>query len=226
MFDGFDGKSILITGGTGSFGQLAVETLLTRYSPKRVIIYSRDEFKQFEIQQRLQHPALRFFIGDVRDAQRTTQAMYEVDYVIHAAALKQVPTAEYNPQECVRTNIQGAENVINAAIANRVKRVVALSTDKAANPVNLYGATKLVSDKLFTASNNLVGDRPTRFAVVRYGNVVGFDVDNQALQLHGGYGYLKDYPLERIVRDLRVHQILEGTNEIMRVIIARELMRS
>ncbi|MEB3244743.1 MAG: UDP-N-acetylglucosamine 4,6-dehydratase (inverting) [Vampirovibrionales bacterium] len=183
-FNGFDGKSILITGGTGSFGQLAIETILRDYAPRRVIVFSRDEFKQFEMQQKFANlpslqnapeklAALRFFIGDVRDAQRLQQAMYGVDYVIHAAALKQVPAAEYNPQECVRTNIQGAENVINAAIANGVQKVVALSTDKAANPINLYGATKLVSDKLFTASNSLVGDRPTRFAVVRYGNVVG-----------------------------------------------------
>ncbi|BEU86825.1 UDP-N-acetylglucosamine 4,6-dehydratase (inverting) [Selenomonas sp. TAMA-11512] len=169
----FDGKTILITGGTGSFGKKFIEILLSKYSPKKVIVYSRDELKQFEMQQVFNAPCMRYFIGDVRDEKRISMAMYKVDYVVHAAALKQVPAAEYNPMECIKTNINGAQNVINAAIASGVKKVIALSTDKAANPINLYGATKLASDKLFTAANNLVGDRETRFAVVRYGNVVG-----------------------------------------------------
>jgi len=169
----FDNQVILITGGTGSFGQRYTETLLKRYKPKKIIIYSRDELKQSEMQQQFDAPCMRYFIGDVRDRERLTRAMYGVDYVIHAAALKQVPAAEYNPIECIRTNVDGAENVVFAAIDNRVKRVIALSTDKAANPINLYGATKLCSDKLFVAGNNMTGDRPTRFAVVRYGNVVG-----------------------------------------------------
>ncbi len=169
----FDNSTILITGGTGSFGKKTIETLLARYKPKKIIVFSRDEYKQFVMQQTYNSPVMRYFIGDVRDAARVNQAFDGVDYVIHAAAMKQVPTAEYNPMECVKTNVQGAENVINAAIANGVKRVIALSTDKAANPVNLYGATKLVSDKLFVAGNNVVGSRETRFAVVRYGNVAG-----------------------------------------------------
>ena len=169
----FDGKSILITGGTGSFGRHCVGELLKRYQPKRVIIYSRDEFKQYEMQQIYNSSPMRYFIGDVRDAERLGMAMRSVDYVIHAAALKQVPAAEYNPMEFVKTNINGAENVYKVAMANDVEKVVALSTDKAANPINLYGATKLVSDKVFVAANNLVGERKTRFSVVRYGNVVG-----------------------------------------------------
>ncbi len=170
----FDGASILITGGTGSFGRKYTETILRKYKPRKIIIYSRDELKQFQMQQEFQQDCMRFFIGDVRDRDRLTMAMNGVDFVIHAAALKQVPAAEYNPMECIKTNINGAENVIHAALANNVKKIIALSTDKAANPINLYGATKLCSDKLFVAANNLVGnDRPTRFAVVRYGNVVG-----------------------------------------------------
>ncbi|MGI2259532.1 UDP-N-acetylglucosamine 4,6-dehydratase (inverting) [Shewanella sp. GXUN23E] len=169
----FDNKSILITGGTGSFGQKYTKTLLERYNPKRLIILSRDELKQFEMQQKYHAPCMRYFIGDVRDGDRLKQAFSGVDYVIHAAALKQVPAAEYNPMECIKTNINGAENVIQAAIANNVKKVIALSTDKAANPINLYGATKLASDKLFVAANNMVGQGQTRFAAVRYGNVVG-----------------------------------------------------
>ena len=168
----FDDKTILITGGSGSFGKAAIRTILTRYKPKKLIVFSRDEFKQFEMQQEFTAPVMRYFIGDVRDAQRLHRAMDGVDFVIHAAALKQVPAAEYNPIECVKTNVHGAENVINAAIDANVEKVIALSTDKAANPVNLYGATKLVSDKLFVAGNSLVGNRKTRFAVVRYGNVV------------------------------------------------------
>ncbi|GAA5213909.1 UDP-N-acetylglucosamine 4,6-dehydratase (inverting) [Corallincola platygyrae] len=168
----FDGKSILITGGTGSFGKKYVKTLLERYSPKKIIIYSRDELKQYEMQQVFNAPCMRYFIGDVRDKERLIRAMNGVDYVIHAAALKQVPAAEYNPMECIKTNINGAENVIDAALANNVEKVIALSTDKAANPVNLYGATKLCSDKLFVAANNMSGGHKTGFAVVRYGNVV------------------------------------------------------
>ena len=169
----FDGKSILITGGTGSFGKKFIEILLKKYHPKRVIVYSRDELKQFEMQQRFNDECMRYFIGDVRDEARLRIAMYQVDYVVHAAALKQVPASEYNPMECIKTNVGGAQNVINAAIECGVKKVIALSTDKAANPINLYGATKLCSDKLFTAANALAGDRPTRFSVTRYGNVVG-----------------------------------------------------
>ena len=169
----FDDKAILITGGTGSFGRQCTRTLLERYRPRKIIIYSRDELKQFEMQQDFPSERMRFFLGDVRDADRMVQAMSGVDYVIHAAALKQVPAAEYNPMECVKTNIHGAQNVIQAALANEVEKVIALSTDKAANPINLYGATKLVSDKLFVAANNVTGGLRTRFAVVRYGNVVG-----------------------------------------------------
>lgn len=169
----FTGKSVLITGGTGSFGKQYVETLLRDYRPKKVIIYSRDELKQFEMAQQFPQSCMRYFIGDVRDRDRLVQAMNGVDFVIHAAALKQVPAAEYNPMECIKTNIHGAENVIHAALANDVEKVIALSTDKAANPINLYGATKLVSDKLFVAANNVTGGYRTRFAAVRYGNVVG-----------------------------------------------------
>lgn len=169
----FNDKSILITGGTGSFGKRYTETLLSQYQPKKIIIYSRDELKQFEMSQIFSQLCMRYFIGDVRDRDRLVQAMNGVDYVIHAAALKQVPAAEYNPMECVKTNIHGAENVIHAALANNVSKVIALSTDKAASPINLYGATKLVSDKLFVAANNIAGSHKTRFSVVRYGNVVG-----------------------------------------------------
>ena len=169
----FDGQTILITGGTGSFGKKYTETLLNRYKPKKIIIFSRDELKQFEMQQVYNAECMRYFIGDVRDKERLLQACKGVDYIIHAAAMKQVPAAEYNPTECIKTNIDGAENVIRAAIDNGVKKVIALSTDKAANPVNLYGATKLCSDKLFVAANNMVGGEVPRFSVVRYGNVVG-----------------------------------------------------
>jgi UDP-N-acetylglucosamine 4,6-dehydratase len=169
-----NGASVLITGGTGSFGRKAVNLFLQRYQPRKIIIYSRDELKQFEMQQEFHASCMRYFIGDVRDGERLKLAMRGVDYVIHAAALKQVPAAEYNPMECIKTNILGGQNVIDAALHNQVKKVIALSTDKAAGPINLYGATKLVSDKLFTAANHLVGeDRPTRFSVVRYGNVAG-----------------------------------------------------
>ncbi len=169
----FDNKSILITGGTGSFGRAFVARLLATCQPKKLIIYSRDELKQYEMQQEFDQSCMRYFIGDVRDAERLKAAMRDVDFVIHAAALKQVPAAEYNPNECIKTNIMGAQNVIDAAIENNVRKVIALSTDKAANPVNLYGATKLASDKLFVAANNISGANGPRFAVVRYGNVVG-----------------------------------------------------
>ncbi|MGL4498229.1 MAG: UDP-N-acetylglucosamine 4,6-dehydratase (inverting), partial [Planktothrix sp.] len=169
----FDGKSILITGGTGSFGKHCVSNLLANYQPQKIIIYSRDELKQYEMAQAFPQDSMRFFIGDVRDRDRLTLSMRNVDYVIHAAALKHVPIAEYNPMECIKTNINGASNVIDAALACGVEKVIALSTDKAANPINLYGATKLASDKLFVAANNVVGELKTRFSVVRYGNVVG-----------------------------------------------------
>lgn len=169
----FNEKSILITGGTGSFGKQYIKTILERYHPRKLIVYSRDELKQFEMEQEFHQSCMRYFIGDVRDRDRLVQAMNGVDFVIHAAALKQVPAAEYNPMECIKTNIHGAENVIQAALANNVEKVIALSTDKAANPINLYGATKLASDKLFVAANNIAGGHKTRFAVVRYGNVVG-----------------------------------------------------
>jgi UDP-N-acetylglucosamine 4,6-dehydratase len=169
----FNNKSILITGGTGSFGKQCIKTMLQRYQPRRIVVYSRDELKQFEMAQEFNAPCMRYFIGDVRDGERLKQAMQGIDYVIHAAALKQVPAAEYNPMECIKTNIQGAQNVIAACFATDVQKVIALSTDKAANPVNLYGATKLVSDKLFVAANNTTGSQKIRFSVVRYGNVVG-----------------------------------------------------
>jgi UDP-N-acetylglucosamine 4,6-dehydratase len=169
----FNDKSILITGGTGSFGRRYVKTILARYKPKRLVVYSRDELKQYEMQQEVSSTALRYFIGDVRDGERLRQAMRGIDFVIHAAALKQVPAAEYNPMECIKTNVHGAEHVIAAALENEVEKVIALSTDKAASPVNLYGATKLVSDKLFVAANNIAGGHRTCFSVVRYGNVVG-----------------------------------------------------
>ena len=175
-----DGKVILVTGGTGSFGRRFVETVLCRYDPRKLIVYSRDELKQSEMQLELRErfddetmARMRFFLGDVRDRARLTLALRGVDIVIHAAALKQVPAAEYNPSECIATNVMGAENVVWACLTNRVRHVIALSTDKACNPINLYGATKLASDKTFVAANNLSGDIGTRFSVVRYGNVVG-----------------------------------------------------
>lgn len=171
-----DGRIILVTGGTGSFGKKCVRTLLDHHSPKKVIVFSRDELKQFEMAQDFpedKYPQLRFFIGDVRDKERLYRAFHGVDIVIHAAAMKQVPAAEYNPFEAIKTNIIGAQNIIDAAIDSGVRRVVALSTDKAASPANLYGATKLCSDKLFIAGNSYSSARETRFSVVRYGNVVG-----------------------------------------------------
>jgi UDP-N-acetylglucosamine 4,6-dehydratase len=169
----FENKSILITGGTGSFGSAFIRHVLHAYKAKRLVVYSRDELKQYELRQNLgENSAVRYFIGDVREKTRLVEAMKGVDLVIHAAALKQIPVAEYNPMECIKTNIHGAENVIQAAIQNKVEKVIALSTDKAANPINLYGATKLASDKLFVAANNISGGL-SRFSVVRYGNVVG-----------------------------------------------------
>jgi len=170
----FNGKSVLITGGTGSFGYAYAKTLLSRYNIKRLVVFSRDELKQYDMMEYFKDhtEVMRFFIGDVRDKDRLIDAMQNIDIVIHAAAIKQVPAAEYNPMECIKTNIHGAENVIKAALANDVGKVIALSTDKAANPINLYGATKLASDKLFVAANNMSGGR-TKFSVVRYGNVVG-----------------------------------------------------
>jgi len=175
-----DGKVILVTGGTGSFGRRFVETVLTEANPRKLIVFSRDELKQSEMQADLAErfgpekmAAMRFFLGDVRDRERLILASRGVDVVIHAAAMKQVPAAEYNPSECIHTNVLGAENVVWACLTNRIRQVVALSTDKACNPINLYGATKLASDKTFVAANNLSGDIGTRFSVVRYGNVVG-----------------------------------------------------
>ena len=169
----FNNSTIIITGGTGSFGKKYTQIILEKYKPKKIIIFSRDELKQFEMQQIFNDSCMRYFIGDVRDLTRVEEAMEGVDYVIHAAAMKQVPAAEYNPMECIKTNIYGAENVIKASIKNNVKKVIALSTDKAANPINLYGATKLASDKLFVSANNMVGGKEVQFSVVRYGNVVG-----------------------------------------------------
>jgi UDP-N-acetylglucosamine 4,6-dehydratase len=169
-------KSVLVTGGTGSFGKHFVKTVIENYKPRRLVVYSRDELKQYEMQQLFpteQHAFMRYFIGDVRDRDRLDMALNGIDYVVHAAALKQVPTAEYNPFECIRTNVFGAENLVYAALRRNVRKVIALSTDKAANPVNLYGASKLASDKIFVAANNLSGADGTRFAVVRYGNVFG-----------------------------------------------------
>ena len=173
----FDNKSILITGGTGSFGRAFVRTVLAKYpGVRRLVVYSRDELKQFEMSQELspqRHKALRYFIGDVRDQDRLRRALEGIDTVVHAAALKQVPAAEYNPFECIKTNVLGAQNMIEACLDSGVRNVVALSTDKAAAPINLYGATKLCSDKLFTAANNIIGLRDLRLSVVRYGNVMG-----------------------------------------------------
>jgi len=168
-----DGSSILVTGGTGSFGQVFVRRLFAKHRPNRVVVYSRDELKQFEMAQHFTQDELRFFIGDVRDLPRLERALKGIDLVVHAAALKQVPAAEYNPIECIKTNVIGAENVINACLNEGVRKVIALSTDKAVSPINLYGASKLCSDKLFIAANHLAGKGGTRFSVVRYGNVIG-----------------------------------------------------
>ena len=174
--DFFNNKSILITGGTGSFGNEIVKTLLDNFSPKKIIIFSRDEFKQSEMRKKFseeKYPCLRYFIGDIRDKDRLLEAFNKVDIIFHAAALKQVPALEYNPSEAIKTNIYGAENVIKAAIVNNVKQVIAISTDKAVSPTNLYGATKLCFEKLFIAANNIVGEGDTKFSVIRYGNVFG-----------------------------------------------------
>ncbi|MGR3219389.1 MAG: UDP-N-acetylglucosamine 4,6-dehydratase (inverting) [Candidatus Anammoxibacter sp.] len=168
-----DNKTILITGGTGSFGRKFTEIVFARYKPKKLIIFSRDEFKQYEMQQSFIRPEIRFFIGDVRDKSRLYRALEGVDYVVHAAALKHVPTAEYNPFEVIKTNVLGAQNVIDVSIDVGVTQVIALSTDKAASPINLYGASKLCSDKLFISGNSYAGKKATRFSVVRYGNVIG-----------------------------------------------------
>jgi len=169
----FNQKTILITGGTGSFGKQFVKTILQLYKPHKIIIYSRDELKQYEMAQKYNDNCMRYFIGDVRDLPRLQKAMRGVDYVVHAAALKHVPIAEYNPMECIKTNVIGAQNVIDACLENNVKKIIALSTDKAASPANLYGASKLLSDKLFVAANNLTGTQEIQFSVVRYGNVLG-----------------------------------------------------
>jgi UDP-N-acetylglucosamine 4,6-dehydratase len=171
-----DNASVFISGGTGSFGKMMVRTLLTRHKLRRLVVFSRDELKQYDMAQEFpleKHRCLRYFIGDVRDPGRLEMALRDIDYVIHAAALKQVPTAEYNPFECINTNVYGAENIVRAVLRSDVKKVVALSTDKAASPINLYGASKLASDKIFVAANNLSGSKRVLFSVVRYGNVVG-----------------------------------------------------
>ena len=174
MISSLKNKSILITGGTGSFGEKCIGVLLKKYKPKKVVVFSRDELKQYELSKKYDESKfpIRFFIGDIRDKSRLYRACSNIDFVVHAAAMKRVTAAEYNPNECIETNVIGAQNIIDAAIDNNVKKVIALSTDKAANPVNLYGATKLCSDKLFVSANNLVGEKNTRFAVVRYGNVI------------------------------------------------------
>ena len=176
MVDILKNKTVLITGGTGSFGKVFIRTILKNHRPKRLVVFSRDELKQYELAKEISEskfPCIRYFLGDVRDRDRLIRALSGIDVVVHAAAMKHVPAAEYNPTECIATNIIGAQNIIDAAIINKVKLVIALSTDKAANPVNLYGASKLCSDKLFIAANNLSGKHKTRFSIVRYGNVLG-----------------------------------------------------
>ena len=173
MNDIFKNKKILITGGTGSFGKKFIETLLKNSSPSRVVIYSRDEQKQYQLEKKLKSSKIRFFVGDVRDKNRILSASKDIDIVIHAAAMKHVDIAEYNPMEAIKTNILGAQNVIEASLENNIKKVIALSTDKASSPINLYGATKLTSDKLFVAANNFKGKNKIKFSVVRYGNVMG-----------------------------------------------------
>ena len=201
----FNNKIIFISGGTGSFGNKFIEIVLKKYKPKKIIVYSRDEYKQFLMQKKypeIKYPMLRFLIGDVRDRERLVVAVKDVDYIVHAAALKQVPAAEYNPMEFVKTNIHGAENIIHAAIAQKVKKVIALSTDKAANPINFYGATKFASDKLFLAANNIVGAQKTSFSVVRYGNVVGsrgsvFEVFNELIKKNNKFLPITDIKMTR-----------------------------
>jgi len=198
----FKDKDILITGGTGSFGKEFINILLKYTKPRKIIVYSRDEFKQHQMSQSFNHPCMRYFIGDVRDSDRIEYALRDVDYVIHAAALKHVPIAEYNPMECIKTNIYGAENVINASLKNNVRNVIALSTDKAVNPINLYGATKLASDKLFVAANNFSGGYRTKFSVVRYGNVVGsrgsvFNIFRDNIAQNSGFFKITDPEMTR-----------------------------
>ena len=172
VYNNLKKKSFLITGGTGSFGQKFIKTLTDKYNPKRVVVYSRDEDKQYKMSQTFNQKCMRYFLGDVRDSERLIEATRDIDIIVHAAALKHVPSSEYNPLECIKTNIDGAKNVINAALRYNVKKIIALSTDKAANPINLYGATKLVSDKSFVSANNISGKRKSIFSIVRYGNVV------------------------------------------------------
>ncbi len=169
----FNGKSILVTGGTGSFGKKFIQIILEKYKPHKLIVFSRDELKQYEMQQVFNQPCMRYFIGDVRDEDRLSMAMNGVDYVVHSAALKHVPVCEYNPFEAVKTNILGGQNVVKAALKNKVKKVIALSTDKAVSPANLYGATKLAMEKVILAANAYSGTQDTSFSLVRYGNVVG-----------------------------------------------------
>jgi len=216
-----DDKSILVTGGTGSFGRRFVRTVLERYRPRRLIVYSRDELKQFEMQQEFpdsRHPCMRYFIGDVRDLPRLRMAFEGVDTVIHAAALKQVPAAEYNPFEAIKTNILGGQNVIDAALASGVRQVIALSTDKAAAPTNLYGATKLCSDKLFVAANNYSGSHDIRFSVVRYGNVMGSRVSVVALSLTRQKTGVLPVTAERMTRFIITIQ--QGVDFVLRCLSA------
>jgi UDP-N-acetylglucosamine 4,6-dehydratase len=212
----FNNKTVLVTGGTGSFGKKFIQTVFEQYKPKKVIVYSRDELKQYEMSQKFDSPEMRYFIGDVRDLTRLKQAMRGVDYVVHAAALKHVPIAEYNPMECIKTNIHGAENVIAASLENEVSKVIALSTDKAASPINLYGATKLVSDKLFVAANNVTGGHRTRFSVVRYGNVVG----SRGSVVPFFHKLLKDNVAELPITDVRMTRfwitLQQGVNFVIK----------
>ncbi len=202
-------KSVLITGGTGTLGRGLVRRLLDQYKFKKIVVFSRDELKQFEMQKEFNDPCMRYFLGDVRDVERLKQATRGIDIIIHAAALKQIPTAEYNPIECIKTNIHGAEHVVQAALFNEVERVIALSTDKAANPINLYGATKLASDKLFVAANNIAGGHKTRFSVVRYGNVV----NSRGSVIPFFNSLIREGKTELPVTDLRMTRFLITLNQ-------------
>lgn len=210
-------KTILVTGGTGSFGKAFTKYVLTHYEPKKIIIYSRDEFKQFLMQKEFEEylPQLRFFIGDVRDGERLKRALEGVDYVIHAAALKQVPACEYNPAEAIKTNIHGAQNVIDASLDTGVKKVVALSTDKAVNPVNLYGGTKLVSDKLFIAANAYAGAKDISFSIVRYGNVAG----SRGSVIPKFHSMIKEGASELTVTDYRMTRFWISLEEGVKLVI-------
>ena len=220
----FNNKTILVTGGTGSFGQRFIKKISSLYKPKKIIVYSRDEYKQYLMQKKFPEKNfkfMRFFLGDVRDLDRLKMAMRSVDLVVHAAALKHVPSAEYNPMEYVKTNIYGAENIIQAAISQKVNKVIALSTDKAANPINLYGATKLASDKIFVAANNIVGNQKTIFSVVRYGNVVGsrgsvVQLFNQLIKDKSDFLPVTDKRMTRfwITLDQGVNFVLNSLNEM------------